>query len=158
MTSRLLVALRVSATPMRAFDAFTSEIDQWWRPNGLFQFTPSRTGRLAFESGPNGRLTETSGDEVFEIGRIRVWEPPRRLAFSWRQASFSPEQVTEVLVRFEPVGNETRVTVEHEGWDSIPQEHAARHGFSLSVFQRRHAEWWRSLLTSLQQRLDKQNA
>jgi hypothetical protein len=49
-------------------------------------------------------------------------------------------------VRFEPAGDETRVTVEHFGWDTIPREHAARHGFPLEVFLRRHAEWWQALL------------
>src|SRR5690606_26686140 len=37
--SRVLVSLRVRATPTRAFSAFTEEIGRWWRPNGLFQFT-----------------------------------------------------------------------------------------------------------------------
>ena len=151
MASRILVALRVAAPPQRAFEVFTREISLWWRPNGLFQFTPGRTGRLSFEPGPEGRLLETYDDgAVFEIGRVRAWEPPRRLVFSWRQASFRPEQETEVQVRFEPAGAETRVTVEHSGWDTLPQEHAARHGFPLEFFQLRHAEWWQTLLRSLQ--------
>jgi uncharacterized protein YndB with AHSA1/START domain len=113
MPSRVLVALRVAATPERAFEAFTTEIGQWWRPNELFRFTDaSASGRLAFEPGPGGRLMEQqSGGEIFEIGQVTVWEPPDRLAFSWRQASFSPDQRTEVHVRFEHVGSETRVTV-----------------------------------------------
>jgi hypothetical protein len=45
------------------------------------------------------------------------------------------------------------VTVEHVGWDAIPQEHAARHGFPLTAFQRRLAEWWQVLLRSLDARL-----
>jgi uncharacterized protein YndB with AHSA1/START domain len=150
VTSRVLVALRVAAPPERVFDAFTNEIGQWWRPNPLFQFTENRDGRLAFEPGPDGRLTETYADgDSFEVGRVREWDPPTRLVFSWRQASFEPGQETEVHVRFEPVGRETRVTVEHFGWDTIPQEHAARHGFPLFAFQQRHAEWWKSLLQSL---------
>jgi hypothetical protein len=33
-----------------------------------------------------GRLIETTPTgEVFEIGRITVWEPGVRLAFNWRQ-------------------------------------------------------------------------
>jgi hypothetical protein len=46
------------------------------------------------------------------------------------------------------VGEETRVSVEHVGWDSVPDNHVARHGFAESLFLRRHAEWWRSLLSS----------
>jgi PhnB protein len=63
---------------------------------------------------------------VFEIGRIIAWEPGRLLAFTWRRASFAPDQITRVEVRFEPMGAETRVTVEHRGWDTVPQEHVAR--------------------------------
>lgn len=154
MSARLLVALRVAATPQRTFDAFTREIDLWWQPNPLFAFTRDRSGRLAFEPQLGGRLTETYADgEQFEIGRITVWEPPRRLAFSWRQASFSADQQTEVRVSFDAVGAETRVTVEHLGWDSIPQDHAARHTFPLAAFQARHAEWWQTLLSALRARL-----
>ena len=52
--------LRVDATPERAFAAFTGEIGRWWRPNGLFQFSVGRTGELAFEPGPSGRLVEVA--------------------------------------------------------------------------------------------------
>jgi uncharacterized protein YndB with AHSA1/START domain len=150
MPSRVLVALRVDATPQRAFDVFTQEIGHWWRQNGLFRFTPVDTGQLAFEPGEGGRLVEMlDGGRVFEIGRISVWEPPSRLVFSWRQASFTPDQNTEVHVRFEAVGEQTRVTVEHYGWDTIPQEHVARHTFPLDVFQLRHAEYWQVLLASM---------
>jgi hypothetical protein len=45
------------------------------------------------------------------------------------------------------------VTVEHFGWDSIPQDHAARHGFPLGVLQQRLAEWWQVLLGSLDARV-----
>ncbi|MFN0091527.1 MAG: SRPBCC domain-containing protein [Acidimicrobiales bacterium] len=158
--SRLLVSLRAPAPPERTFALFTEEIGLWWRPNPLFQFTEGRTGRLVFEPdwttpGPGrpgrpSRLVEIYDDgATFVIGQVREWAPPHRLTFSWRQASFAAGQETEVRVRFEAVGAETRVTVEHWGWDAIPQDHAARHGFPLHIFQLRHAEWWRALLGSL---------
>jgi hypothetical protein len=56
-------------------------------------------------------------------------------------------------VRFEAVGDLTRVTVEHRGWDEIPQDHVARHGFELMLFQRRQAEHRRGLLASLDAKL-----
>jgi len=159
MSSRVLVALRVPASPERAFEAFTAEIGQWWRPNGLFQFTPRSPGVLSFEPGPEGRLVETlASGRVFEIGKVRAWEPPRRLVFGWRQASFAPGQDTEVEVTFEAVGEETRVTVQHVGWDSVPQTHVAKHGFPDAIFLRRHAEWWQVLLASFKMAAGKRDA
>lgn len=150
MTSGVVVALRVGVTPEHAFDAFTREIAAWWRPNALFAFTPRGPGTLAFEPWEGGRFTETTaGGDVYEIGRISAWEPGKRLAFTWRQAAFAPDQVTHVDVRFEPAGEQTRVTVSHQGWETVPQEHAARHTFPDAVFLRRHAEWWQALLGGL---------
>lgn len=154
MTSAVMVSLRVAASPQRAFEAFTQEIGAWWRPNGLFQLTPRGDGELRFEGGDGGRLvTALANGKEFEIGRITAWLPGERLAFTWRQATFAPDQLTHVEVRFEPVGEETRVTVEHRGWSAIPPEHAARHGFGLGVFQMRLAEHWRALLSAMAARL-----
>jgi uncharacterized protein YndB with AHSA1/START domain len=150
VASSVFVSVRVKATPGRAFQAFTEEIGRWWHPNGLFAFTRGQPGTIALEPGIGGRFTETQPDgTAFEIGRVIAWEPPHRLVLSWRQASFAEDQSTEVHVRFEPVGDETRVTVEHFGWETIPQEHAARHGFPLGVFLQRHAEWWQILLSRM---------
>jgi uncharacterized protein YndB with AHSA1/START domain len=148
--SRVLVSLRVAAPPERTFFAFTEEISEWWRPNGLFRFTDRTDTRLAFEPEPPDHLVEIGADgERFEIGPVLEWSPPTRLAFGWRQASFPDERITEVAVQFDAVDGGTRVTVEHFGWDAIPQEHAARHGFPLDAFQLRAAEWWQELLRSL---------
>lgn len=150
--SKVFVALRVRATPQRAFEAFTAEIGDWWRPDGLFQTTPREPGRLAFEPGEGGRLTETlPGGKVFEIGRIAAWEPPARLVFSYRQANFPPGLETEVEVRFEAVGEETRVSVEHRGFDRVPEGNAARHGFPDQALLSRLADFWRAHLASLRE-------
>jgi uncharacterized protein YndB with AHSA1/START domain len=150
----VLVALRVAAPAARTFTAFTAEIGEWWQPNGLFRFTDRAGGRLAFEPDPPERLVEIGTDgERFEIGPVTVWEPPYRLVFGWRQAGFPDDQSTEVSVRFDSLDQGTRVTVEHFGWDGIPQANAARHGFPLADFQQRLAEWWQVLLHSLGSRV-----
>ena len=152
MASRVLVSLRVRATPARAFEAFTVEIGQWWVASDLFAFTPRAPGVLSFEKGE--RLIETrGGGKVFEIGRVSVWEPGVRLVVGWRQATFTPDMATEVEVTFEPVGEETRITVTHTGWDSVPQDHVARHTFPLALFNQHQGEQWRAELERLRDHL-----
>jgi uncharacterized protein YndB with AHSA1/START domain len=150
VSSRVLVALRVGATPQRAFQAFVEEIGAWWRPSPLFRFTRRSAGRLAFEPHLGGRFLERQADgEEFEIGRIIAWEPGVQLRFTWRPESFAPDQSTEVQVRFEAVGEETRVTVEHRGWESVPDAHVARHTMPESVFLKLAAELWLEALGRL---------
>src|SRR3546814_6350190 len=73
--------------------------------------------------GPGGRLVTRFADgEEWEIGAVRRWSPGEYLAFGWRLPSFAAAQATEVEIRFEAVGDETRVTVEHRGWDAIRSE------------------------------------
>lgn len=156
MTSSVLVALRVKATPEQAFDVFVREIGAWWKPNVLFQTTPRKPGRLAFESGEGGRLIETlETGKVFEIGRITAWEPPTRLVFNWRQASFPPDLHTEVEVTFEAVGEETRVSVDHRGFHRVPEPNVARHGMPDAVLLRYLAQYWRGHLDSYWSELTK---
>jgi uncharacterized protein YndB with AHSA1/START domain len=152
MTSKVYVALRVKATPERAFAVFTEEIGAWWRPNGLFQTTPRAPGVLAFE---DGRLIETlASGKIYEIGKVLAWAPPERLVFSWRQANFPPELHTEVEVRFEAVGDETRVSVEHRGFHQVPAQSAARHGFPDHALLARLAEYWRAQIRAVGDRAE----
>jgi hypothetical protein len=157
MTSRVLVSMRVPCSPIQAFEIFTQDIGDWWVDSPLFRFTPRSPGALAFEppdaKGENGRLVERlPNGKTFEIGPVRLWQPGERLVVGWRMANFGPEHATEVDVRFEPVGDETRVSVEHRGWDSVPQQHLARHGFPLQLTNQRQGEQWRAGLARLKLR------
>ena len=149
--SAVLVAIRVPATPEDTFDAFTDDIGLWWRPSALFLLTPRGDGTLSFENRERLITTLASG-KVFEIGRVTAWDRPHRLVFTWRQATFTPDQVTAVEVTFQAIGEDTRVTVTHRGWDTIPQEHVARHGFPLQATQGHLANAWRASLTALSAR------
>jgi hypothetical protein len=156
MTSRVVVSLRVAASPQRAFTAFTEEIGAWWVHEGFFKLTPRSPGVMAFEPPTGqtpGRLVERlDSGKVFEVGQVSVWTPGEKLVVSWRQAFFTPEQATEVEVRFEPTdaaSEETRITVEHRGWDSVPVEHVSRHHHQLPTFLKRQGENWREQLPAL---------
>ena len=124
----------------------------WGRPVHLHTLIDGKPTMLSFDG--TERLIETrDGGKVFEIGKVTIWEPGARLVFGWRQATFTSDMATEVEVLFEAVGEETRVTVSHVGWDSVPQAHLAKHGFPEQAFLARHGEWWRVLLGELREHL-----
>jgi len=151
------VSTLAAVTPAVAFRAFTAEVDSWWRRGPRFRFDPSRTGVMQFEPRVGGRLLEVydaASEDVFEVGRIRAWEPGRRLVFAWHSRGVAAEEGSEVEVTFEAEGAGTRVTVEHRGWERLPAEHPARHGLQGEAFVGMHTVWWGDQLVSLRARLD----
>ena len=146
MTSKVYVALRVKADAGAGVRGLRGRDRRLVAAERRCSRPRRGPGVLSFEPGEGGRLIETrAGGKVFEIGRISAWEPPRRLVFSWRQANFPPDLHTEVEVGFEAVGEETRVSIEHRGFDRVPAG-AARHGFPDEVLLMRLAEFWRAQL------------
>jgi uncharacterized protein YndB with AHSA1/START domain len=149
------VSITVAVPPALAFDIFTSEIDRWWRRGPKFRHSGQRSGFIRIEPAVGGRLFESidtaAGENVFEIGRVRVWQPPSRIAFSWRSANSAPEEATEVEVEFAPTRAGTLVTVTHRGWEALPAEHPARHGNVGADFSRMIGMWWGQQMNSLRE-------
>jgi uncharacterized protein YndB with AHSA1/START domain len=125
----------VAADPATAFELFTAETDVWWRRGPRFRHGGDRPSVVRFEPFEGGRLLEEFGDDeggAFEVGRVRVWKPAERVVFEWRANAFEADLVTEVEVSFAAAERGTRVTLEHRGWDAVPLDNAARHGYGAS--------------------------
>ena len=132
--NRITVSTVVRVDPQAAFRIFTEEIDIWWRRGPRYRF---HDGALRFESE---RLMEA--DE--QIGRVLAWEPGRRLlleSFTW---TFRPGEHTEVEVRFDAIGDGTRVTVEHRGWEWRPT--------AAGEFRTVVGLWWGTALAAMRER------
>jgi uncharacterized protein YndB with AHSA1/START domain len=147
------VSVTVAVPPPLAFEIFTEEIDRWWRRGIKFRHAGGRGGLLRIEPLVGGRLFESedgaAGTSVFEVGRVRVWEPPRRLAFTWRNANFAAHEQTEVEVVFAPANAGTLVTVTHRGLSGLRTDHPARHGLQGGDFNRMIGLWWGEQMSSL---------
>jgi uncharacterized protein YndB with AHSA1/START domain len=144
------VSLTVAVDPATAFEVFTGELDLWWRRGPRFRFVAPFEGAMRLEPGVGGRLLhEHRPGASFEVGQVQVWEPPRRLVLTWRLPSFPPEMTTRVDVRFDPAGENTRVTVTHSGWDQVPLGHPARHGLDGQPFVVMKGSYWADLLAAL---------
>ncbi len=113
-----------------AFRLFTEQIGTWWRRGERFWHDPSRGVSHRIEPRVGGRLLEVyDGDEVWELGRVLAWEPPTRLAFSWRQSNWEPQETTTVEIRFLPDGDGTRVDLEHTGWEGVHSQVGCELGY-----------------------------
>lgn len=139
----------VAVSPDDAFEVFTGEIDLWWRRSVRFRVGGSKASELCFEhDGQERRLVEHYANGTHVIGRVLAWEPGKRLVFEWRLRNFAPDEVTEVELRFEPMGEGTRVTLEHRGWESVRHDHPARHGLHEHAFAGMMGGYWGELLTA----------
>jgi uncharacterized protein YndB with AHSA1/START domain len=149
------VSVAVAVEPAVAFEIFTSEIDQWWRRGPKFRQAGTRRGLLHLEPRVGGRIFESieseQGTHVIEVGQVRIWEPPARLVFSWRNANFAPHEATEVEVEFKPTTRGTTVTVTHRGWSTLRPDHPARHGQEGREFARNLGLWWGELMSSFRE-------
>jgi uncharacterized protein YndB with AHSA1/START domain len=152
------VSVLVRVAPADAFDVFTREIDLWWKQGPQFRIAGRRRGQLFFECGAGGRLFETfesaRGPRTFEVGKVTLWDPPRRLELEWRGVNFKPGEKTSVEVTFAESASGTLVTVRHRGWSSLPEDHPVRHGLVGPAFSRMIGLWWGQLMTSLREHVE----
>jgi uncharacterized protein YndB with AHSA1/START domain len=95
----------------RAFALFTEEISVWWPPERRHTSDPSSAMFLL----ASGRFFERASDgREVELGRVRAFEPPKRLLLDWYPGTDAAHP-TEVEVLFVAEGGpeSTRVTVHH---------------------------------------------
>jgi hypothetical protein len=108
----------VNCTPDVAFRTWTTRASTWWPPG--HSFSNEHGIEVVFEERVGGRIFERTASGVeHEWGRMTVWEPPTRLAYSWH-LRFSPDEATDVEIRFVDLDQgRTRVEIEHGGWDRL---------------------------------------
>jgi len=94
------------------------------------------------------------GPRTFEVGKVTLWDPPRRLELEWRGVNFKPGEKTSVEVTFTESASGTLVTVRHRGWSSLPEDHPVRHGLVGPAFSRMIGLWWGQLMTSLREHVE----
>ena len=121
-------SIRVRANQERAFHVFTRDLPKWW-PSTHVLVTPPLAGQM-FEPKPGGRWYQVGADGAeATVGRILVWEPPRRLVMTWEingQWQPSTTVASEVEVHFIAEGDETIVQLEHRKFEALGAEGGER--------------------------------
>lgn len=105
MIKSVLLSLPVG----EAFDLFTSQISVWWPADRRHTGDPKSTIVLSSD----GSFTERSADgQAIDLGKVTLWQAPRLIVLDFYIAT-GPDHPTEVEIRFDPEGDDTRVTVTH---------------------------------------------
>lgn len=150
---QIRVTTFVSLDPATTFAVFTTEIDAWWKHGNRYRTGTESEMRL--EPGVGGRLLEIRDDDTqdgYEFGRVRVWEPGRRLVLDWRGKDLAEGETTEVEIRFDEAAGGTRVILEHRGFAALGHDHPARYGLQGPAFKALVGHWWADMLTRFRSR------
>jgi uncharacterized protein YndB with AHSA1/START domain len=122
METTVSQSVGVRVDPATAFQLYTGGINRWWKRDSWYWNDRDRARGLRIEPFVGGRFVEvydeTSG-EGFEIGRVRAWEPGRRVVYSWRQADWPAGEELEIEVGFAPTPDGTLVTIGVRGWERL---------------------------------------
>jgi uncharacterized protein YndB with AHSA1/START domain len=103
-------SIRVERSPETAFKVFCFDMSRWW-PGGFGKDT-----KVYLEGQVGGRFYEMDPDGVeIALGQVTSYEPPSRVAFTFRGPSWNAGTLVEV--RFVPEGSGTRVELDHSGWE-----------------------------------------
>jgi uncharacterized protein YndB with AHSA1/START domain len=116
-------SVEVEVGPAAAFELYTGGINRWWKRDSCYWNDRARARGLRIEPFVGGRVVEVydhAAGDGFEIGRVRAWEPGRRVVYSWRQADWPPGEEIEIQVSFGPTPAGTLVTIDVRGWERLP--------------------------------------
>ena len=121
-----------------AFRHFTADMGKWWPLKEGFSRDASRAQEIVLEGRVGGSFYERLSDgEIAPIGRVTAFEPPARVAFTWRQGTWTVDTLVEIW--FAAEGDGTRVTLEHTGWEALGERARDLHG--------RYGGGWETILS-----------
>jgi uncharacterized protein YndB with AHSA1/START domain len=112
-TARLVVRRTIHATPEQLFEAWTQpgHLKKWWGPHPV----TCLGAEIDLRVGGVYRIANQfpDGSVLWIFGQFEVVDPPHKLVYTWRVDPQSRAS-ERVAVAFEPRGDATEVTVEHE--------------------------------------------
>jgi Activator of Hsp90 ATPase homolog 1-like protein len=136
VTFPLRVSFDVACPPEHAFAVWTSRISTWWPTDHTVTGDPDLS--VVLESGVGGRIYERTPEGIeHDWGVVTAWDPPTELAYLWHIGR-DPVDATEVVIHFVARETETRVEIEHRGWERL--------GDMADAWRDRNRIGWETLL------------
>ncbi|PHZ86442.1 SRPBCC domain-containing protein [Paremcibacter congregatus] len=116
----ILKSVVIDKSPDAVFRFFVDHMSEWWPLEESCDATDNKPlARIVFprEIGQEIRGEYADGTG-FVIGRLRHFEEPRRILFTWHWG-WEPTEATEVEVSFTAEGSATRLDLVHRGWEKL---------------------------------------
>ncbi len=111
-TTGVRASIDLRLEPLAAFNVLVEELSE----------ALARLG-MRLDPGPAGHVTEGKA----ELGRVISWQPGAEIVLEWHQADWKRDELTKVEIRFEPVQEGTRVTLEHHDWGRLLGDQGGEH-------------------------------
>jgi uncharacterized protein YndB with AHSA1/START domain len=131
----IVLSVDLPVTPDAAFEAFAPSFAAWWPAATHSLGRDVATACRMKEPVAGGAIEERTGDGPWERwGTVEVYEPGRRLRFTWHPGR-ERESAQWVEVVFAPHAGGTQATLTHGGWEAL--------GEIAPILRREYAAGWR---------------
>ena len=111
----LVVEHEIPAPLDTVFHAWTDpdSLKRWWGPPGV----TCTHAEVDLRVGGAFRLANQmpDGQVMWISGQYQLIDRPRRLEYTWQTGSVEAAEPEQVVVRFDPHGDATKVTITHAG-------------------------------------------
>jgi uncharacterized protein YndB with AHSA1/START domain len=110
-----------------AFRYFTSDFEKWWPGHTHSVIAMSSRGAkhprsCTLDPRRGGLIVEHGAeDERYVWGTITVWDPPRKLQFTWHPGH-EPRLAQTIEVTFAATKGGTEVVLTHSGWERLGED------------------------------------
>ena len=129
-TDAVTHSVLVPLSPEAAFELFTERFGDWW-PKDSHHIADAPCAEALLEPRAGGRWFERAEDgSECDWGYVRELDRPDRLVLAWHlmpdwKFDPDPSKATEVEVTFSAEDDQTRVTLEHRGFEIHGESGAA---------------------------------
>lgn len=91
-----------------------SELENWWGEDVVLE---SKIGGAFKEIWEND-----AGEEQLATGKVLALRKEQFISFTWQERIWPANALTECTIRIDDRGAERIVTVEHRGWETLPEK------------------------------------
>ncbi len=106
-TGQIRTSLEFNRSPTEVFENLVPEL-----------ITSMHLRGLDFEPGTHGEVTSKG----YVIGKVKAWEPGKRISMQWVPASWEPEKNCRLEIIFEPAEPGCKIEISFNGLDQFIQD------------------------------------